>query len=87
MILSTTLAVLAAAAPEVTRRGGGGGGGGSCNADVEKQVCCDGILSCVVQALSSGCSNTSFCCKTDAPIVCNKRWGHPEVPGEEEGQY
>ncbi|KAK1762505.1 hypothetical protein QBC33DRAFT_574123 [Phialemonium atrogriseum] len=81
IILSATMAVLAAAAPQLAVRNGGPGGGhsggggggsgggkGSCNADVEKQVCCNGLLSCVVQAVSSGCTNQAYCCKTDSPV-------------------
>ncbi|KAK8023379.1 hypothetical protein PG991_006618 [Apiospora marii] len=41
----------------VVRTGGGGGGGDSktCSGDT-KQVCCNGLLNCVVQVLGSQCS-------------------------------
>ncbi|KAK8115723.1 hypothetical protein PG984_012225 [Apiospora sp. TS-2023a] len=46
--------------------GGSGGSTKTCNADT-KQVCCDGILGCVVQLLGSTCSNNgAYCCKTSA---------------------
>lgn len=77
IILSATMAILAAAAPQGVARGHGGGGGGdsgggstsTCNANAENQVCCNGILSCLVQVIGAGCETEAFCCETDAPIV------------------
>ncbi|KJZ73893.1 hypothetical protein HIM_06786 [Hirsutella minnesotensis 3608] len=46
------------------RGGRGGGRGGSCNASGERQVCCNGLLSCVVQLLGSNCNNEAYCCET-----------------------
>lgn len=34
-----------------------------------KQVCCNGILTCLVQVLGGPCDNDVFCCKTEAPVV------------------
>jgi hypothetical protein len=34
-----------------------------------KQVCCNGILTCLVQVLGGPCDNDVFCCETDAPEV------------------
>lgn len=34
-----------------------------------KQVCCTGLLTCLVQVLGAPCSNDAFCCKTEAPAV------------------
>ncbi|UNI22279.1 hypothetical protein JDV02_008181 [Purpureocillium takamizusanense] len=33
-----------------------------------KQVCCSGLLNCLVQAIGSPCQNDAYCCKTDAPV-------------------
>ncbi|KAK7991243.1 hypothetical protein PG988_000037 [Apiospora saccharicola] len=42
------------------------GGAKTCNADT-KQVCCNGLLNCVVQVLGSTCSNNgAYCCDTSA---------------------
>ncbi|PHH81476.1 hypothetical protein CDD83_3573 [Cordyceps sp. RAO-2017] len=63
------LAGVAAAVPaDLEARTGGGGGGGSktCSASGYKQVCCNGLLNCVVQVLGSNCGNSAYCCKTDA---------------------
>lgn len=40
----------------------------TCSND-SKQVCCDGLLNCLVQVLGGPCDNEVFCCKTDAPAV------------------
>ncbi|KND91806.1 hypothetical protein TOPH_03483 [Tolypocladium ophioglossoides CBS 100239] len=57
-----TLAVTAIAAPtDVDTRGA------PCSNNGEKQVCCIGLLSCVVQALGGNC-NSAYCCNTEAPI-------------------
>ncbi|KAF9920041.1 hypothetical protein FBU30_010221, partial [Linnemannia zychae] len=40
----------------------------NCNASGKKQVCCDALLNCVVQALGSNCSTQAYCCKTDAAV-------------------
>lgn len=64
-----TMAVVALAAPtEVERRTGGGDSGDTC-VNNEKQVCCNGILSCAVQVLGAGCNGGVFCCETAAPVV------------------
>ncbi|KAK6854154.1 hypothetical protein PG995_009247 [Apiospora arundinis] len=55
------------AADLVVRTGGGGGGGSSktCSGDT-KQVCCNGLLNCVVQVLGSQCSGGVYCCNTSS---------------------
>ncbi|KAF2493790.1 hypothetical protein BU16DRAFT_619016 [Lophium mytilinum] len=40
--------------------------GGSCNGGNNKQVCCTGVLNCVVQVLGSNCDASTYCCSTDA---------------------
>ncbi|KAJ6442347.1 NADH-ubiquinone oxidoreductase [Purpureocillium lavendulum] len=34
-----------------------------------KQVCCSGLLTCLVQVLGSPCNNGAYCCQTEAPVV------------------
>ncbi|KAJ3546283.1 hypothetical protein NM208_g1633 [Fusarium decemcellulare] len=68
-----TMAIAALAAPTEleARTGGGSGGGGStntCSSTGQKQVCCNGILACVVQVLGTQCSSDAYCCKTEAPV-------------------
>ncbi|KAB5566637.1 hypothetical protein GE09DRAFT_1284396 [Coniochaeta sp. 2T2.1] len=55
------MALVATAAPTLEERTGG-----SCKSNT-KQVCCDGLLNCVVQVLGDTCSSGAYCCKTDAP--------------------
>ncbi|KAJ6442624.1 oxidoreductase [Purpureocillium lavendulum] len=63
------LAATAAAAPtEVEPRTGGG----DCN-NGGSQVCCSGLLNCLVQAVGDSCSNQAYCCQTDAPVVSRCR--------------
>jgi len=57
-----SLAVAATAAPTVEVHNTGS----TCLANT-KQVCCNGLLNCVVQALSSTCTGDVYCCNTDAP--------------------
>ncbi|KAF9920042.1 hypothetical protein FBU30_010222 [Linnemannia zychae] len=40
----------------------------SCNASGQKQVCCDGLLSCLVQVLGDNCSTQAYCCTTNAAV-------------------
>lgn len=49
--------------------GSGGGGGKTCSASGKKQVCCNGLLNCVVQVASSNCNNSAYCCNTSAGTV------------------
>ncbi|KAK8120850.1 hypothetical protein PG999_004970 [Apiospora kogelbergensis] len=50
----------------VVRTGGGGGGDSkTCSGDT-KQVCCNGLLNCVVQILGSQCSGGVYCCDTSS---------------------
>lgn len=44
------------------------GGGKTCSTN-NKQVCCNGLLNCVVQVLGQNCDSSAYCCKTDAPVV------------------
>ena len=70
-ILSVALAASAIPTEMEARTGGGGGGGKgkTCSNSNAKQVCCNGLLSCVVQVLGSGCtSGGAYCCTTDAPV-------------------
>lgn len=69
-ILSAAMAAFVAAAPQGldTRTDGNGGNGGPCNA-VGTQVCCNGLLTCLVQALGAPCSNQAFCCNVNSPVV------------------
>ncbi|KAJ4183999.1 hypothetical protein FSOLCH5_015242 [Fusarium solani] len=60
-VLSTALAV--SAAPEVYARGG------------EKDVCCSGLLNCVVAINSCSGGETHFKCETDSPA------GHKVILG------
>ncbi|KAF4966700.1 hypothetical protein FSARC_5644 [Fusarium sarcochroum] len=32
-----------------------------------QQVCCNGLLNCVVQVLGKTCDGSAYCCKTGAP--------------------
>ena len=53
-----TLAAVAVAAPtEVVARTEGG-----CNNEQPNQVCCTGILNCVVQVLGANCGGQAYCC-------------------------
>ncbi|OIW27635.1 hydrophobin 3 precursor [Coniochaeta ligniaria NRRL 30616] len=36
--------------------------------EVTQQVCCSGLLDCVVQVLGNTCSTHTYNCKTDAPV-------------------
>ncbi|KAF9931413.1 hypothetical protein FBU30_010249 [Linnemannia zychae] len=40
----------------------------SCNASGQKQVCCDGLLNCLVQVLGDNCSTQAYCCTTNAAV-------------------
>jgi hypothetical protein len=60
------LAVAASAAPAVQVRTGGSSS--SCSTNT-KQVCCNGLLNCVVQVISETCSGDVYCCNTGAPEV------------------
>lgn len=75
-----SLAVAATAAPAIEERWGGnngnggkGGSGSKCSAN-NKQVCCNGILDCVVAALSTTCSGNAYCCNTEAPEASPCSW-------------
>ncbi|KAB5581178.1 hypothetical protein GE09DRAFT_1085409 [Coniochaeta sp. 2T2.1] len=57
-----SLAVAATAAPAVEARNGSP----YCSPGA-KQVCCNGLLNCAVQVLSSTCNGDAYCCHTDAP--------------------
>ncbi|PFH57710.1 hypothetical protein XA68_14673 [Ophiocordyceps unilateralis] len=37
-----------------------------CNAVGQRQVCCGGLLGCLVQVLGSTCSTRAYCCETGA---------------------
>ncbi|KAH7210831.1 hydrophobin 3 [Fusarium redolens] len=68
-VLAMAAAAIAAPAPgnyEIEPRTGGGNNQPVCAAQ-SQQVCCSGLLNCVVQVLGTGCKTSSFCCKTDAP--------------------
>lgn len=70
-VLAMAAAAIAAPAPgnyEVEPRTGGGNNQPVCSAQ-SQQVCCTGLLNCVVQVLGSSCETKSYCCKTDAPVV------------------
>ncbi|KAJ5215266.1 uncharacterized protein N7498_001673 [Penicillium cinerascens] len=41
--------------------------GGDCN-NGGSQVCCSGVLNCLVQSVGDACSNQAYCCQTDAPV-------------------
>ncbi|KAL3956805.1 hypothetical protein ACCO45_009651 [Purpureocillium lilacinum] len=32
------------------------------------QVCCSGLLTCLVQVLGASCNNQAYCCNTEAPV-------------------
>ncbi|KAM4065505.1 hypothetical protein HRG_004190 [Hirsutella rhossiliensis] len=49
--------------------GGSGGGGTTCSASGQKQVCCTGLLNCLVAVVGENCNNSAYCCTTDAPAV------------------
>lgn len=66
--LLALVATVAAAPAEVESRNGGGGGG-DCNNNGGTQVCCNGVLDCLVQVVGDSCSNQAYCCQTDAPAV------------------
>ncbi|KAI1780920.1 hypothetical protein F4818DRAFT_397223 [Hypoxylon cercidicola] len=58
------LAAVAIAAPsEVMARTEG-----SCTSSVQKQVCCNGLLNCVVQIIGSTCTSQTYCCDTNAGV-------------------
>ncbi|KAK4235376.1 hypothetical protein C8A03DRAFT_17878 [Achaetomium macrosporum] len=38
---------------------------GSCNSQTSN-VCCDGVLGCVVTVLGKNCEGSSYCCETTA---------------------
>ncbi|GJN79811.1 hypothetical protein VFPFJ_10081 [Purpureocillium lilacinum] len=63
--LLALVATVAAAPAEVESRNGGGGG--DCNNNGGTQVCCNGVLDCLVQVVGDSCSNQAYCCQTDAP--------------------
>lgn len=65
--LLALVATVAAAPAEVESRNGGGGG--DCNNNGGTQVCCNGVLDCLVQVVGDSCSNQAYCCQTDAPAV------------------
>ncbi|KAH7144767.1 hypothetical protein DER46DRAFT_616483 [Fusarium sp. MPI-SDFR-AT-0072] len=69
-VLAMATAAIAAPAPgnyEVEPRTGGGNNQPVCSAQ-SKQVCCNGLLSCAIQVLGSGCNNDAYCCETEAPV-------------------
>jgi hypothetical protein len=39
-----------------------------CSNNGQRQVCCTGLLECVVQVLGGNCNN-AYCCNTEAPVV------------------
>jgi hypothetical protein len=39
-----------------------------CNAPGNKQVCCVGLLPCLVQILGSTCKGQAYCCATDQSV-------------------
>ncbi|KAI1058797.1 hypothetical protein LB507_004113, partial [Fusarium sp. FIESC RH6] len=63
-----TMAVAAIAAPADTLEARTGGGNNAVCSAQNKQVCCNGLLSCAVQVLGSNCNGNSYCCKSDAPV-------------------
>ncbi|KAF4589123.1 hydrophobin 3 precursor [Ophiocordyceps camponoti-floridani] len=38
-----------------------------CNVSSQQQVCCNGLLGCVVQILGSSCANRAYCCDSNGP--------------------
>jgi hypothetical protein len=42
--------------------------GGSCHTH-QKQVCCNGILTCLVTILGASCSGKTYCCETSSGPV------------------
>ncbi|KAG0059724.1 hypothetical protein BGZ92_006870, partial [Podila epicladia] len=38
-----------------------------CSASGKKQVCCNGLANCLIQAVGENCSNEAFCCETKSP--------------------
>ncbi|KAG0014475.1 hypothetical protein BGZ82_001744 [Podila clonocystis] len=39
-----------------------------CSASGQKQVCCSGLLACLIQVAGSNCNNKAYCCTTSAPV-------------------
>jgi hypothetical protein len=74
-VLAMAAAAIAAPAPapgnyEVEPRTGGSNNGNNqpaCSAQ-SSNVCCNG-LGCLVQILGAGCSTSSYCCESDAPLA------------------
>ncbi len=58
-----SLAVAASAVPT-------GGQSNQCSTN-QKQVCCNGILNCVVSALGDTCSGETYCCNSNAQVSLN----------------
>ncbi|KAF4944686.1 hypothetical protein FGADI_12508 [Fusarium gaditjirri] len=70
-LLAMAAAAIAAPAPgnyEVEPRTGGNNNQPVCSAQSQQQVCCTG-LGCLVQVLGAGCSTSSYCCESDAPLA------------------
>lgn len=72
MQFSTIFTVLAAAMtatalPNVARSGGDETA--VCSSTHNNNVCCDGLLNCVLNVVAENCSNDAYCCKSDAVQV------------------
>ena len=63
LVSALAMALMVSAAPaDIEARTSGDNS--ICKAAGDKQVCCNGILDCVVQALGSACTTKSYCCKS-----------------------
>ncbi|KAI1395484.1 hydrophobin 3 precursor [Hypoxylon fuscum] len=62
-----TLAAVATAVPTEIQARTGGDGGNSCNNSQQAQVCCNGLLNCLVQVIGSQCTGQAYCCSTTEP--------------------
>jgi hypothetical protein len=52
----------------------------SCNA-ASQNVCCNGLLNCVVQVAGKTCNTEAYCCETTAPQVSANRTNfRPSTP-------
>ncbi|PNP76200.1 hypothetical protein FNYG_10489 [Fusarium nygamai] len=68
-VLAMAAAAIAAPASGIEPRTGSNNGNNqpACSAQ-SQQVCCDG-LSCLVPLLGAGCSTSTYCCESDAPLA------------------
>ncbi|CAJ0540936.1 Ff.00g077990.m01.CDS01 [Fusarium sp. VM40] len=67
VLAMATVAIATPAPADIEARTGPGGGKPSVCSSKTKQVCCNGLLNCVVQVLGGSCGGNSYCCKTSAP--------------------